>query len=357
MGLLSPQITTPDETESEDGQAEAAAKSADRTDSAAVSGTAKGDRKLADAKQQPGAAIAGAPAQAYWFPVEIQQGLEDASGPVVAGDAGNKNGAASVANAAGQSGNTAAAGAAGNNAETAADPLAFTMLVSAEGQNAPVENPAASAAVPAPLADLAHPGSGLATAALATAAENVAGGQKAQAPSNGLAAASNQGEAARAPDEQSAPVEKASAGAGANLDANAEGGRNELVRNVHVQLETESNQRVDVRMTDQGGGLRVSVRAADSNLAQALQDHMPELTNRLEQQHFQAEVWIPRTAASSDAGAANARSFNSQGGDGGSQGHSGRRQNGNQDNRPDWFDQDGRLQPGNKERTQQVWLQ
>ena len=114
----------------------------------------------------------------------------------------------------------------------------------------------------------------------------------------------------------------------------------EPVRNVHLQLSGENNQRVDIRLTDVGGEMRVSVRAGDTKLAQTLQDHIPELANRLDQQRFRAEIWSPRTQSASQSDASNlGRESSSRGNDSPGQNNQGRQQNGRQKNQPDWLDE------------------
>ena len=119
----------------------------------------------------------------------------------------------------------------------------------------------------------------------------------------------------------------------------AEASHSEPVRSVHLQVPGENNQRVDLRMIHHEGELRVSVRAADSSLAQALQSHMPELTARLGEQHFHAEVWTPRLANSAETGNTRERGFSSpEGGDRGGA-DSGQQQNGGQKQKPHWLEE------------------
>lgn len=125
----------------------------------------------------------------------------------------------------------------------------------------------------------------------------------------------------------------------ANLPAHQEITNSEPVRNVHMQVVGDNNSRVDVRLTDRGGELHISVKSGDTNLAQNLQDHMPELTSRLEQQHFQTEVWIPKLADSGKAETSGARDFSSSG-DNNSNSSSNSDQQGKrqQQYQPDWVD-------------------
>lgn len=112
----------------------------------------------------------------------------------------------------------------------------------------------------------------------------------------------------------------------------------EPVRNMHMQLVSDDNRRVDVRLIDRGGELHVSVKSADPALTQSLQDHLPDLTARLDKQHMQSEVWVPKTPepTKADAGSTNgslsdpnARSYS---------GNSDGRKDGRQQERPDWVD-------------------
>lgn len=112
----------------------------------------------------------------------------------------------------------------------------------------------------------------------------------------------------------------------------------EPVRNVHMQLVNENNLRVDVRLIDRGGELHVSVKSADAGLTQSLQDHMSDLTSRLDQQHVQSEVWMPKTAEASSADAGSTRDFSSDKNNGSYSGNSDGRRDGQQQQKPDWVD-------------------
>ena len=75
----------------------------------------------------------------------------------------------------------------------------------------------------------------------------------------------------------------------------------EPVHSVRLQLSGENDQRVDVRLVEQGGSLALSVRSSDSALTRTLQDRLPELNDRLAEQHYQSEVWLPQAAANATA--------------------------------------------------------
>lgn len=107
---------------------------------------------------------------------------------------------------------------------------------------------------------------------------------------------------------------------------------------MHIQLTGDDNQRVNVHLVDRGGELRLSVKSPDPALAQTMQEHMPELTSRLEQQRYQTEVWMPKETASSSSSNNNS---NSNGSSNPGDGNPGGRQNGQQQqqqNRPEWLD-------------------
>ena len=105
-----------------------------------------------------------------------------------------------------------------------------------------------------------------------------------------------------------------------------------------MQVVGDNNNRVDVRLTDRGGELHVSVKSADVNLAQNLQDHMPELTSRLEQQKFQTEVWMPRLGDNAKSEMSGSRDFSSGGNSDPNSSNSSDQQGKRQQYKPDWVD-------------------
>jgi hypothetical protein len=56
---------------------------------------------------------------------------------------------------------------------------------------------------------------------------------------------------------------------------------------------SEGGKRVDVRLTERGGEVHVSVRTPDAKLAGALREDLPVLSAKLEQSGFRAETWRP----------------------------------------------------------------
>lgn len=316
-------------------------------------GTSKAGPKAADSKTLPGTRPAEAPL-AFAPPVEFVRapGETDNAPNAVAVDAAA--GAANGAPAQPSGNTTAAAGAA---ALTPQAPLAFSMLVSPNSQNAAPATPQTTAAfpdAPARAPDVPHFSSGIAAAATVEAAPGVATEHSSDGQANTMAAPLAQAERTRGSDDRVPTVEPSSAGSRADVDPGAAADRSESVRNVRLQVEGENNQRVDVRMTEQGGELRVNVRSADANLTQAMQDHMPDLTNRLQQQHFRTEVWVPRSSQTSDSNASNTRGSHSQAGDASGQQNSGRRQNGRQNNQRDWQDEETPGQTATQE-TNYIW--
>ncbi len=63
-------------------------------------------------------------------------------------------------------------------------------------------------------------------------------------------------------------------------------------RDIRLQV-ANGDRRVDVRLTERGGQVEVSVRTPDPQLAGALRDDLTALSARLEQSGFRAEMWHP----------------------------------------------------------------
>jgi hypothetical protein len=116
---------------------------------------------------------------------------------------------------------------------------------------------------------------------------------------------------------------------------------------LRVQFTGDNNQKVDVRMGDAGGALRVSVRSTDAGLTQTLQTNLPELTANLGSQHFHTEVWMPQSAAAGmgnngpgNSGGGRPGGFSFTGGHPNGQGQpgGGQQQNRQQHYQPEWID-------------------
>jgi hypothetical protein len=72
----------------------------------------------------------------------------------------------------------------------------------------------------------------------------------------------------------------------------ADGTRSTSARNIEIQL-NQGDQRVNVRLSERGGEVHVSVRTQDAQLAGALRQDLPSLSGKLEQSGFRAETWHP----------------------------------------------------------------
>jgi hypothetical protein len=113
------------------------------------------------------------------------------------------------------------------------------------------------------------------------------------------------------------------------------------LKDVSLSIVHPQGQKVDVRVVEQAGEVRVAVRAGDSDVVQGLRQNLSELTNRLAENGFHAETWRPASSEVSATASENkSSSGNSGGGDsqnqpGGSQQGRGQ-QNQNQFNRPRW---------------------
>lgn len=135
--------------------------------------------------------------------------------------------------------------------------------------------------------------------------------------------------------ESSAPAHPADPSATAGSQA---------VRDVHLQVTGDNNQRVDIRLVEVDGEMRVSVRAGDPKLAETLQQHIPDLAKNLDGQTVRAEIWSPRTESASQASNTNSggQPSSSRGDASAGQGGGGQQRQGNgnqQQNQPDWVDE------------------
>jgi hypothetical protein len=63
-------------------------------------------------------------------------------------------------------------------------------------------------------------------------------------------------------------------------------------REIQLQLH-QGEQRVDVRLIERSGEVRVAVRTPDAQLAGDLRTGLPALATRLEQSGYRAETWHP----------------------------------------------------------------
>jgi len=65
------------------------------------------------------------------------------------------------------------------------------------------------------------------------------------------------------------------------------------VRDLSIQIGQTSQEKVELRVTQQAGELRVAVRASDPELANGLRQSLPEVLTRLEETGYRAEAWRP----------------------------------------------------------------
>jgi hypothetical protein len=92
---------------------------------------------------------------------------------------------------------------------------------------------------------------------------------------------------------------------------------------IKLQVAGQGDQRVEVRVSERAGDMRVEVRTPDSGLAGDLREDLPALASKLEHTGFRAETWHPagtaeqpRTAAAAP-GAASQNSERQPGQNGG----------------------------------------
>lgn len=147
---------------------------------------------------------------------------------------------------------------------------------------------------------------------------------------------------AASPAQAAAPVQHAEAPAPAESAAKSV----QPLKELSMQVSEPHQQKVEVRMVDQAGELRVSVHTGDSDLVHGLRQGLPELVGKLEDTGFKAETWRPAESAGPAAPTAetknasnNSRNDDSQSQSGWSQQQSGGQRNQNQSNRPRWVEE------------------
>jgi hypothetical protein len=117
------------------------------------------------------------------------------------------------------------------------------------------------------------------------------------------------------------------------------------VKGISIQLGQAAQDRVELRVSQSGGEVRLAVRAADPEVAHSIRQALPDLVNHLEQSGFRAEAWRPGGVVSGPGGPAEvrpnpseARGGNSQQQPGWSQQNRGQRDQ-NQGDRPKWVEE------------------
>jgi hypothetical protein len=116
------------------------------------------------------------------------------------------------------------------------------------------------------------------------------------------------------------------------------------LKEISIQVAQPGAQKVEVRVVQQSGELRVAVRTSDSDLAHGLQQGLSDLVGRLQESGFRSEAWRPGSAVQStpvfEPRSSHAASQNgdSQSNSGGSHQQEGERRQG-QSQRPAWVEE------------------
>jgi hypothetical protein len=116
------------------------------------------------------------------------------------------------------------------------------------------------------------------------------------------------------------------------------------LKDISLQVAQPGAQKVEVRVVQQSGELRVAVRTGDSDLAHGLQQGLSDLVGRLQENGFRAEAWRPgSTLTPTPVLESRTSSGASQNGDaqsysGGSHQREGERRQG-QSQRPEWVEE------------------
>ena len=117
------------------------------------------------------------------------------------------------------------------------------------------------------------------------------------------------------------------------------------LKDISLQVTQPGAEKVDVRVTQQAGEVRVAVRTGDVDLAHGLRQGLSDLAGRLEENGYRAETWRPSGSTTPVANAeeahntpGNSRHADAQAQPGWSQQDGGRR-NQNQSNQPRWVEE------------------
>jgi hypothetical protein len=117
------------------------------------------------------------------------------------------------------------------------------------------------------------------------------------------------------------------------------------LKDISLEVGTADAPKVEIRMVQQSGELQVAVRTGDSDLSHGLQQGLPDLVGRLQENGFRAEAWRPGGTDSHPAAVLETKSSAQSSQSGGSDtGHSGTRQESGQrqqnpSHRPAWVDE------------------
>jgi hypothetical protein len=74
------------------------------------------------------------------------------------------------------------------------------------------------------------------------------------------------------------------------------------VKTVQVQITGADDQKVDLKLIEKSGALTMSVRSSDRSLTAALQQNLPDLTNKLSDQQIRADWWRPDAQSAESSG-------------------------------------------------------
>lgn len=69
---------------------------------------------------------------------------------------------------------------------------------------------------------------------------------------------------------------------------------------ISVRLTDAGDARVELKVTEHSGEVRVSVRTADADLAGSLRENLGDLVHKLEQSGFRADTWNPSQSSSTE---------------------------------------------------------
>jgi len=216
------------------------------------------------------------------------------------------------------------------NSHTAPEPQAATASPAASRRSSAADAAAdaAAAAKPADPAPAAAPNMAAAYTPNVRTAEPAASSPAVSSP----AAAPVQAAAQAAPAAHPAPVQSPAP-----------------LKDISLNLTQPGAEKVEVRVVQQGGEVRVAVRTADPDLTNGLRQGVHELAGRLEDNGYRAETWRPAATASISSGtisqsqeshsaSSQSQSGNSDGRQNGPQQDGGQR-NQNPSNRPRWVEE------------------
>jgi hypothetical protein len=119
----------------------------------------------------------------------------------------------------------------------------------------------------------------------------------------------------------------------------------QALKDISFQVTQPDSQKVQVRLVEQSGELRVAVHAGDSDLTHGLRQGLSDLVGRLQENGFRAETWRPAgsgplegSTPETASGDNNSSNSDSQAQPGWSQ-QDGGRQNQDRSNRPHWVEE------------------